>query len=355
MPPLESPELQLLDHVQRIKERFPGRSGYRDQIRELARELFFTFGQRPSAQRVVSLLADNGRSPSMSTAQEEINSFWETLRQTSRIRIQRPDVPEILLDHLSQVASDVWQAAVAQSEATTKEVREQAVRQVMDITEQRDQLQAQSDELAARNATLLEENEQLLKKVAELDQAVVAEKAVRSAAEASAAEWKAEFENTQQLRRQEAELAAQALNGVRQQVEQLMNEQRRLLAVADDFKQAALRDRLALESSERRVAEALGRCESLLAAKEAAEGQQQRLAGQNEQLQRDLAQARSDRDSLMQTTAVEMAKLRTAITEMEAEYQRQTLLVRRGVSARNRAIKRAWRYRRSHRPRVQRE
>ncbi|EYS91090.1 hypothetical protein CF68_31755 [Cupriavidus sp. SK-4] len=64
----------------------------------------------------------------MSTAQEEINGFCENLRKTARIRIQRPDVPEFLLDHFGQVASDVWQSAVAQS----------AVRQVLAITEQRD-------------------------------------------------------------------------------------------------------------------------------------------------------------------------------------------------------------------------
>ncbi|MGN5477619.1 hypothetical protein ACTMU2_14020 [Cupriavidus basilensis] len=316
MSSIESAEMQLLDHVRRIKERFPGRSGYRDQIRELARELFFTFGQRPSAQRVVSLLADEGRSPSMSTAQEEINSFWETLRQTSRIRIQRPDVPDILLDHFGQVASDAWQAAVAQSEAATKEIREEAFRQVLAITEQRDVLQAQCDEMASRNTTLLGETEQLLQKVAELDQALVAEKAGRVAAEASAAEWKAEFESTQQLRRQEAELAAQALSGVRQQVEQLTSEQRRLLTVTDDFKQAAFRDRVAREGAEQRLTEALSRCDALLAAKDVVEAQQQRLAGQNEQLQLDLALARGDRDSVLQTTAVEIANLKTKSIEV---------------------------------------
>jgi chromosome segregation ATPase len=350
MNPVDSTEAQLSDLVLRIKERFPGRAGYRDQIRELARDLFFTFGQRPSAQRVVSLLADNGRSPSMSTAQEEINGFWENLRKTARIRIQRPDVPEVLLDHFGQLASDVWQSAVAQSEATTQEVREEAVRQVLAITEQRDQVQAQSDEVAAHNTTLSGEIELLQQKVAELDQAVAAERARRIAAEASAGEWKAELENTQQVRRQEAELAAQALNGVQQQVEQLMSEQRRLLAVADDFKQAALRDRLALEGSEKRVAEALGRCDSLLAAKEAADGRQQRLAGQNEQLQRDLAQARSDRDSVLQATAVEVANLKAKSIEILTDLELQAQLLRRETDARVRAVKRAWGYRRSHRP-----
>ncbi|UIF88071.1 hypothetical protein KAF44_22895 (plasmid) [Cupriavidus necator] len=131
------------------------------------------------------------------------------------------------------------------------------------ITEQRDRVQAQCDKLAARNTTLSGELELLQQKVAELHQSVAAERVGRVAAEAHAAEWRAEFENTQQLRRQEAELAAQALNGVQQQVEQLMSEQRRLLATADDFKQAALRDRVAREGAEKRVAEVLGRCEAL--------------------------------------------------------------------------------------------
>ncbi|SOZ17402.1 DNA-binding protein [Cupriavidus taiwanensis] len=346
----EPSETQLQEQVKRIKERFPGRSGYRDQIREVARELFFTFGQRPSAQRVVSLLADNGRSPSMSTAQEEINSFWETLRRTSRIRIQRPDVPEILLDHFSQVASDAWQAAVAQSEATTKEVREEAVRQVMNITEQRDQLQAQCDELARQNSALQREIEQLLEKVSELDQVIVAEKTARSAAEASASGWRAEFENSQQLRRQEAELAAQALNGVRQQVEQLMSEQRRLLAVTDDFKQAALRDRLAREAAEKRVAEALDRCDSIQAAREAAEGHRNRLLGQAEQLQEDLAQARAQRDAALQSSAAEIAAIRTELNVAKASLASKTHALRQQATSRRRAVKRAWHYRRSRRP-----
>lgn len=104
----------------------------------------------------------------MSTAQEEINGFWENLRKTARIRIQRPDVPEFLLDHFGQVASDVWQSAVAQSEASTKEVQDEAVRQVLAITEQRDRIQAQCDELVARNTTLSGELELLQQKVAEL-------------------------------------------------------------------------------------------------------------------------------------------------------------------------------------------
>ncbi len=145
-------------------------------------------------------------------------------------------------------------------------------------------------------------------------------------------------------------MAAQALNGVQQQVAQLMSEQRRLLTVADDFKQAALRDRVAREGAESRLTEAKNRCDALLAAKESAEGQQQRFAGQIEQLQRDLAKARSDRDSVLQTTAVEIATLRSKITEIETAYQRQTLLLRRHAVARNKAIQRAWRFRRSLRP-----
>ncbi|WP_165971647.1 DNA-binding protein [Cupriavidus sp. L7L] len=348
MNPVDSTQLSNL--VLRIKERFPGRAGYRDQIRELARDLFFTFGQRPSAQRVVSLLADNGRSPSMSTAQEEINGFWENLRKTARIQIQRPDVPEFLLDHFGQVASDVWQSAVAQSEATTKEVRDEAVLQVLAITEQRDRVQAQCDELAAHNTTLSGELELLQQKVAELHQSVAAERVGRVAAEAHAAEWRAEFENTQQLRRQEAELAAQALNGVQQQVEQLMSEQRRLLATADDFKQAALRDRVAREGAEKRVAEALGRCDSILAAKEAAEGHRNRLLGQAEQLQEDLAQARAQRDAALQSSAVEIAAIRTQLDVAKANLASKTHALRRQVTSRRRAVKRAWHYRRRRRP-----
>lgn len=82
-----------------------------------------------------------------------------------------------------------------------------------------------------------------------------------------------------------------------------MSEQRRLLATADDFKQAALRDRVAREGAEKRVAEVLGRCDSILATKEAAEGHRNRLLGQAEQLQVDLAQARAQRDAALMVPA----------------------------------------------------
>ena len=78
---------------ERIRREHPYRGDYREQLQALIHVLFFKFGERAGAARLVALRGADGRSPSTGTALAEINRFWQTIRDNAALKLDRPDLP----------------------------------------------------------------------------------------------------------------------------------------------------------------------------------------------------------------------------------------------------------------------
>jgi uncharacterized phage infection (PIP) family protein YhgE len=239
-------EDQIRQEVDRIRAEFPYRGDYREQLRALLAALFFRFGERAGAQRLVNLLAINGKSPSTSTAQSEINKFWDQIREASQIRIQRADLPPFLLEIFGRAAADVWDNALQAASATFENFRSDADAQIREALASASEQSARADaaHVRAANSEARADSAEALREQMALQLAAAV--AAREAAESTLAEIRRE---STELERQRSETIAglqDTVNQMRTASNRLEDEQRRLLVIADDYKTSAARDRESL-------------------------------------------------------------------------------------------------------------
>ena len=75
--------------------------------REVCGLLFFRYGVTPTANKLYSLVHRG----TMSTPAEVLKLFWEELREKSRLRIERADVPAALLSSAGELVAGLWRQA----------------------------------------------------------------------------------------------------------------------------------------------------------------------------------------------------------------------------------------------------
>ena len=243
-------EDEIRTEVERIREQHPYRGDYRMQLQTLIETLFLKFGERAGATRLVSLLGEDGRSPSTSTAQDEINKFWTRLRENAKVRIQRPDLPPFLLDIFGQAAATLWENALAQADSAFATFRAESEAQVRDADARAGVAlrRATDAEDAAAQAVERARSADLLRE--EMAVRLAAEEVARRAAEQSLIELRAESEERERKRLEEAASLKRTIDELRAASDRVEREQRRLLVVADDYKTAAARDREARKEAE---------------------------------------------------------------------------------------------------------
>ncbi|WP_157649448.1 DNA-binding protein [Burkholderia ubonensis] len=243
-------EVRIRAEVERIREEHAYRGDYRKQLRALIETLFIKFGERAGATRLVSLLAEDGRSPSTSTAQDEINQFWKRLQETAKVRIERPDLPEFLLEVFGQAAATVWDNALAQADAALAAFRAEAEDSVSAAESRAAEAdrRASAAEVAARQTA--ERASAADAQREELAVQLAAEQAARHAAEQSLSQVRAESEGRERKRAEEAADLRRTIEELRAASDRVEREQRRLLVVADDYKTAAARDREARKEAD---------------------------------------------------------------------------------------------------------
>ena len=76
--------------------------------KEVCALLFFRYGVTPTTNKLYQLV----RKGSMSVPGEALHAFWKDLREKSRVRIERADLPAALLDSLGELASQWWPQAL---------------------------------------------------------------------------------------------------------------------------------------------------------------------------------------------------------------------------------------------------
>jgi hypothetical protein len=146
--PLSSQEAEIAAEIERLRGDFPKTQ---DLYREVCVLLFFRYGITPTTNRLYQLV----RKGSMSAPGEALNAFWKQLRDSSRISVVAPEVPEGLRDAAGQLVVAFWKSAQQAAEDAFAVLRNEAHARV---DEARMALNA-ADELANSRRHLLEEKE----------------------------------------------------------------------------------------------------------------------------------------------------------------------------------------------------
>ena len=111
-------ERRLQGEIDVLRTKFPETQ---DLYREVCVLLFFRHGITPTANKLYQLV----RKGSMSAPGEALASFWTTLREKSRVRIEHPDLPEELRDAAGDVISALWQRARGLADETLAALRDE--------------------------------------------------------------------------------------------------------------------------------------------------------------------------------------------------------------------------------------
>lgn len=94
-------EAQIHADIEALREKVPETQ---DLYREVCTILFFRYGITPTANKLYQYV----RKGSMSAPAEALGKFWEDLREKSRVRIEHPDLPDVLKTAAGDLVSVLW-------------------------------------------------------------------------------------------------------------------------------------------------------------------------------------------------------------------------------------------------------
>ena len=94
-------EAQIHADIEALRERI---SETQDLYREVCTILFFRYGITPTANKLYQYV----RKGSMSAPAEALAKFWEDLREKSRVRIEHPDLPDVLKTAAGDLVAVLW-------------------------------------------------------------------------------------------------------------------------------------------------------------------------------------------------------------------------------------------------------
>lgn len=117
-------EQQLLSEINQLRGQF---TETQDLYREVCVLLFFRYGVTPTANKLYQYV----RKGSMSAPADALNKFWLELREKSRVRIERTDIPE----NISVVAGDfvatLWNDAQKAAQAGFSDLVDNATAEIL--------------------------------------------------------------------------------------------------------------------------------------------------------------------------------------------------------------------------------
>src|SRR6202795_4835646 len=111
-----SQDAALAAEIERLKAAFPKT---RELYHEVCTLLFFRFGITPTANRLYQLV----KRGSMSTPTQVLGEFWIELREKSRVRLERPDLPPDLQAAAGDLVVALWDKSTAAAHAALDELR----------------------------------------------------------------------------------------------------------------------------------------------------------------------------------------------------------------------------------------
>jgi len=150
---------QLRADIERLRAEF---TDTQDLYREVCVLLFFRHGIAPTANKLYQLV----RKGSMNAPAQALATFWEQLREKSRIRIEHPDLPEELKTAAGELTAALWskaqhiaqaslssfqaeaQATVVESKAATASAEARAAQVANDLNVAQDDARQKAEQVA---------------------------------------------------------------------------------------------------------------------------------------------------------------------------------------------------------------
>lgn len=127
-------EGQILADVAQLRDRF---SHTQTLYKEVAALLFFRYSVTPTANKLYQLV----RKGSMSAPAQALQTFWEDLRDKSRVRLDVADMPEELQTLTGDLLGRIWQEAMGHSNQQMRHYQTQADERVTQAQAQTRQAQ----------------------------------------------------------------------------------------------------------------------------------------------------------------------------------------------------------------------
>ncbi len=315
-------EGQIVADVAELRDRF---SHTQTLYREVAALLFFRYGVTPTANKLYQLV----RKGSMSAPAQALQTFWEDLRDKSRVRLDVADMPEELQTLTGDLLGRIWQEAMGHSKQQMQHYQTQADERVAQAQAQTRQaqeaLEAEQGALSKAQAEIEKINKQL--QAAGQEQAAL--KQDLQHAKHRQNELETEKQLTQQELRRQSEQFTQDLERLQKAIELTeeraqANERRALLEI-DKERSIQTRLRQQIEEAEQ-------------ASRAQRQAHEQELSKQQEQLQKlrqELGQEQGERRAMQAALdishslakemqgQVQLLRTRSALLERENEDNKQ--------------------------------
>jgi hypothetical protein len=117
-------EQQLMTEIDKLRGQF---TETQDLYREVCVLLFFRYGITPTANKLYQYV----RKGSMSAPADALNKFWSELREKSRVRINRTDIPEKINEAAGNFIAALWNEAQEAAQAGFSELIENANAEIL--------------------------------------------------------------------------------------------------------------------------------------------------------------------------------------------------------------------------------
>lgn len=147
-------EAQIQADIDNLRERFQDTPAL---YRETCALLFFRYGITPTANKLYQYV----RKGSMSAPAEALSKFWDELRDKSRVRVERADLPEEVKAAAGELVAKLWAEAQTASEMGFAEAKKEIEASALVSNEAAtaakqdlEQLQAEFSRLQAKLAEL---------------------------------------------------------------------------------------------------------------------------------------------------------------------------------------------------------
>lgn len=117
-------EQQLLSEIDQLRGQF---TETQDLYREVCVLLFFRYGITPTANKLYQYV----RKGSMSAPADALNKFWLELREKSRVRIERTDIPENIRLAAGDFVATLWNEAQKAAQAGFADLVDNATSEIL--------------------------------------------------------------------------------------------------------------------------------------------------------------------------------------------------------------------------------
>ena len=88
--------------------------------------LLWQYDEKPIAHKVLQY-AQKG---SMSTINDELNKWWDALRERDMVRLENPKAPQSLVGLAGKFVGSAWELAMTEANSTLEKLMEEALSQV---------------------------------------------------------------------------------------------------------------------------------------------------------------------------------------------------------------------------------